>query len=286
MAKITVKLFGVLRVDTHIAKVKNLTDLGDYITLYAQWKPNSYSVTFNKNGATAGSMKKLNCKYDASYALKANKLKKKGYSFKEWNTKKDGTGTAYSDEATIKNLTDMKNGKVTLYAQWEANKYNAVFDGNGATAGTTAGMTNLAYGTEYNLITNGYTRTGYTFAGWNTKANGKGKKYTEGAKFKNLTSVNGADVTLYATWKPIKYNISYNDNGASTKGKTIIHKNVKYDKNVKIKGNIFKKKGYVLDSWNTKPDGTGTTYKKDVKVNNLCSENGSTFTLYAVWKEK
>jgi hypothetical protein len=55
------------------------------------------------------------------------------------------------------------------------------------------------YGVAKNLTANGFTRTGgYTFAGWNTAADCTGTSYTDGESVTNLSSVNGATVTLYA----------------------------------------------------------------------------------------
>lgn len=51
------------------------------------------------------------------------------------------------------------------------------------------------------LNLNTYTRTGYTFAGWNTKADGSGEAYEDGATIYNLSAQEGGRVTLYAQWK-------------------------------------------------------------------------------------
>lgn len=42
-----------------------------------------------------------------------------GYRFLGWNTKADGTGTAYSDQQRVKNLATDDGATVDLYAQWE-----------------------------------------------------------------------------------------------------------------------------------------------------------------------
>ena len=72
--------------------------------------------------------------------LSLNSYSRTGYKFTGWNTKPDGTGTAYSDGQEIFNLCsenyDSKNldpdqGKVVLYAQWKKVESNLVFDANG-----------------------------------------------------------------------------------------------------------------------------------------------------------
>lgn len=90
------------------------------VTLYAKWTANQYTIKFNGNGATSGSMKAVkNCKYDKKYTLKKNTFKRKGYTFAGWNTKKDGSGKNYKNKAEVKNLTSKSGGTVTLYAQWK-----------------------------------------------------------------------------------------------------------------------------------------------------------------------
>lgn len=65
-------------------------------------------------------------------------------------------------------------------------------------------LTNRVYTSAYKLPAVAYKRTGYTFTGWNTRADGKGTKYANGATVKGICSVNGGTVTLYAQWSKIK----------------------------------------------------------------------------------
>jgi uncharacterized repeat protein (TIGR02543 family) len=58
------------------------------------------------------------------------------------------------------------------------------------------------YGVSKNLTANTFTRTGYTFAGWNTAANGGGTNYNDGASVNTLSATQGATVDLYAQWEP------------------------------------------------------------------------------------
>ena len=106
-------------------------------------------------------------------------------------TKGYGAGIAYNqtEDSTLKNIT-----------------YTIKFDGNGADGGSTSSMS-MTYGIGKNLTLNGFTKTGYKFAGWNTKANGTGINYSNGQYVKDLTTTNGAVVTLYAKWE---YNLSLN----------------------------------------------------------------------------
>ena len=65
-----------------------------------------YTIKFDGNGATSGKMSSMkSCNYGKSYKLKANAFKCKGYTFAGWNTKADGSGKAYKNKASVKNLT-------------------------------------------------------------------------------------------------------------------------------------------------------------------------------------
>lgn len=96
----------------------------------------TYEIQFSGNGATGGSTSKLTgCKIGTSYTLPANGFIRPGYTFTGWNTKADGTGTAYANKATVKDLTKTNSATVTLYAQWKVNSYSIAFKCNGSTEG-------------------------------------------------------------------------------------------------------------------------------------------------------
>ncbi|GEM_PF-4854219 len=187
--------------------------------LYAHWTAITYTVAFNGNGATSGSMESITpVKYDVTGTLTPNAFGKTGYTFTGWNTLSGGNGTAYSDGVPFKNLTDEQGKTITLYAQWAPITYSIVFEGNGATKGSTAGINPAVYDTEYNLTANGFARefkvtynyNGATsgtspaeetakaqFLAWTFNSN----EYSDGKLVKNLASTQGAVVTLTAKWK-------------------------------------------------------------------------------------
>ena len=96
------------------------SDVGNKIYT-ANWTPNNYSVSFDSNGGT-GEMNDENFKYDVPQILSPNEFVKTGYDFNGWNTKADGTGTAYNNAQAVSNLTEVANEKITLYAQWVASE--------------------------------------------------------------------------------------------------------------------------------------------------------------------
>ena len=156
-------------------------------------KLTTYTVKFDGNGSTSGSTKKLSkCKYGKKYTLTKNGFKKKGYTFKGWNTKKDGSGKTYKNKAEVKNLSSKADGKVTLYAQWKKTKYTITYNLN-------KGKNNKNNPASYTITTKTVkfkkpTRKGYTFKGWYSD-----KKCTK--KVTQIKKGSTGNVTLYAKWK-------------------------------------------------------------------------------------
>ena len=106
---------------------------------------------------------------------------------------------------TKANQTITVKGEVKIKARVEANQYRVTLDPNGGN-GSMDGQ-DMIYDEPQNLLPNQYKRDGYTFNGWNTKADGTGQGYDDGATVQNLTT--GDAVTLFAVWKPITYKIDY-----------------------------------------------------------------------------
>ena len=201
------------------------------LTLYAHWTPITYTVKFNGNGSTSGSMSNMSMTYDTAKTLTANSFKKTGYSFTGWNTKADGSGTSYSDRQSVKNLTSTNGAVINLYAQWTPITYKIHFIGNGATSGTMSDMT-MTYDTAKALTANAFVNGSYDFLGWNTKTDGSGTAYTDKQSVKNLTAVSGTVINLYAQWddgtklflEAVMPNASYRENTDVVTSFNIINK--------------------------------------------------------------
>ena len=166
---------------------------GATVTLYAQWVPNNYTINFNANTGT-GSMSGVTATYDKDTQLPENTFTKEGYSFKGWNTAADGNGTAYADKATVKNLA--VSGATTLYAQWSINQYTITYDTDG---GTAIPAVTQNYGTAVSAPA-APTKTGYTFAGWDTVI---------------PSTMPAENMTIKAKWNINQYTITFNSNGGS-----------------------------------------------------------------------
>ena len=93
------------------------------LTIYADWLPVGYEVHFDPNvpegESYTGLMGMQVHTYGTPQHLTANAFGRVGWEFVEWNTEKDGSGSAYADGAEVLNLTTQRGQKVTLYAQWE-----------------------------------------------------------------------------------------------------------------------------------------------------------------------
>ena len=236
----------------------------------AKWSPIHYDIKFDKNTADAGSMTGQNIAYDTTTALTKNGYTKKGYSFNGWNTKADGSGTKYADEADVTNLSYTDGDTITLYAQWLANPYELTFDANKGSCSEASRM--VKYDSTYGILPTA-TRIGYTFAGWYTLEN-NGVKVTKNTV---MQSVYGE--TVYAHWNANSYNIRFDGNKASNGSMDAEY--VLYDETKPLTANAYKKTGYTFTGWNTKADGSGKTYHDEDNVLNLAT-NG-VITLYAQW---
>ena len=182
---------------------------GTTVNLYAQWDVISYSVKFNKNAVSAtGTMDNESYDYEEQKALTANGFTRTGYTFGSWNTVAGGTGTSYTDGQAVKNLSSTDGATVNLYAQWTANSYKVKFDKNASTATGTMADESFTYDVAKALTANGFTNIGYTFMGWNTKADGTGTHYADSQSVTNLAS--SGEITLYAEWQLTQFPVVIN----------------------------------------------------------------------------
>ena len=258
--------------------VKNLkSENNATITLYAQWTANTYTVKFNANGGS-GTMADMSFNYDEPQTLTANTFTRTGYTFAGWATSKDGN-VVYANKESVKNLKSENNATITLYAQWTANTYTVKFNANGG-SGTMTDKT-FTYDKEEPLTANSFTRTGYTFAGWNTQPDGKGTSYADEKKVSNLTTQADGKVILYAVWTANTYTVIFNTNGGNG---NMDDMSFTYDEPQTLTTNDFTRDGYTFAGWATTANG-GVTYTDERKVSNLTAKNNATVTLYAVWEE-
>lgn len=235
------------------------------VYLKAVWEtePVNYTLSYNANGGS-GSMSSQTVTEGQSTKLKTNTFIKTGYYFTGWNTKTDGSGTSYSDGAYA---TFYSN--TTLYAQWQKYADPVITFNKNDGSGTTATQT-VPYGESATLNANSFTRTGYTFTGWNTKADGSGTAYGDGASISP-----SSNVTLYAQWQLNTYSYSFDANGGSG---SMSGGSAAYGESIQLPGNAFTRPKYTFTGWNTRANGSGTAYADNASLT-LTEDT----TLYAQW---
>ena len=209
-------------------------------TVTLQYRPNAYEIAFKANGGT-GTMPDQQMEYDKAKALNRNAFTRTGYTFTGW--KEQNAGTGHADGETVKNLTNIDGGTITLLAQWEPNAYIIKYNANGGTG--TMGDQQMKYDTPAKLTANAYKKTGYTFTGWRQDDKATGTKYRNRETVTNLLSANGATTTMYAQWKANEYTVTFID---GHDGKTIGTETVTHGSNA-TEPNKPSHEGYTATTW-------------------------------------
>ena len=83
------------------------------VTLYARWTANTYAVTYDTSTVTSGTMADTSLTAGTAFTLRANAFARTGFSFKNWNTASNGSGTTYAGGASVTLYSDL-----TLFPQW------------------------------------------------------------------------------------------------------------------------------------------------------------------------
>ncbi|MCR5783919.1 MAG: InlB B-repeat-containing protein [Clostridia bacterium] len=103
--------------------------------IYAKWTPRTYTVAFDGNGQTAGSMDTQTFAYDeAAKALNENRFARTGYDMLGWALSDDATAPDYTDKQQIRinglltaEQKNQDNVTVTLYAVWAKHPYTVTW---------------------------------------------------------------------------------------------------------------------------------------------------------------
>ena len=107
----------------------------------------------------------------------------------------DGTIKIYTYELSLIGKSKEAPAENTAKLKLDVPTYTVTYDANGGSGTMTDKNSPYAYGAAATVLTNGFTRSRYTFTGWNTEADGSGKSYAEGDPIKMLRNV-----VLYAQW--------------------------------------------------------------------------------------
>ena len=178
---------------------------------------------------------------------------------------------SYTETATA-NAGDVINYVNGVWGGEEPAELTVTFEANGSAEYPVEGTMNpqtVNAKTDTALNANSFTREGYSFTGWNTKADGTGTPYAD----KAIVSFD-ADTTLYAQWTVDPVITFVANDGEGTMGT----QTVKPNKATVLTANTFTRADYDFTGWNTAADGTGKAYAD--KANITTNKN---VTLYAQW---
>ena len=219
---------------------------------------NSYDLVFISGGKT---VKTESVKYQASIAGYANYKHdtapegKDGYIFAGWYDNELGEGTAYVFDGKT-----MPAQNITLYAKWVAPTYTVtVYDVDGRTVlETFAKVPMNSTIDEANMPVGKVTKdSDDEFLGWVLKSD---ENSLDGMPFNFSTKIT-KDYELRAkVGSKAQYSVTYNANATGATGS--VTDTEKYAKGAEatVMSNSFKNGDMVFLGWNTKADGTGTTY--------------------------
>lgn len=251
-----------------------------------------------------------------------NAYKKSGYTFKNWNTKADGTGKSYPDGVAVDDIEASNGETVNMYAIYRPNVLTFHFYANGGdtyrstpdekthtvTADEKANKIEIALTQnvecmKYDQTLSGYgiidsqrlSKTGYISTNkWHANSvsgvlldasNGvyaKTQDLAQAAGILNDLENGDVDLKLYADWTAVKYKIVFNANNG--KG-TMVPLELSYDTSVNLTQNTFTRSKHRFLYWTENADGSGKKYVDKTNVKNLTATANGTVTLYAQWEK-
>lgn len=275
------------------------TTNGGYVTLYAQWANNTYTIKYNANGGT-GTMENSSATCNTTNVISRCTFENKGYTFIGWNTEADGSGepvegSTSKNTSHTGNLTTTDGGSVTLFAQWRANVYSIELTNRDADMSRGTSTVYLRYNDGYytdricsedNKITKIVTpqRYGYDFTGYPGFADSAGNiiasktAHTVNQRIDPSWDIYTCTITLVA-----------NHDGAAVKSQDISFDFTNYQ--TKKLTNPFGRDYFEFKNWDTEADGVnGSAYGNNVVIptelaQKVATSEGHKLKLYAQWTQ-
>lgn len=249
--------------------------------LYAIWQANPANIQYRDDWGATGSTPDTTGVTGQNVTIAQSGFTRPGYTFTGWA--RDRRANPSLQPGGRYTLTP---GTTTLWAQWKADPAHLIYNSNSGSTSQTR-RTDGTVDQTVTVIANPFTRPGYTFTGWNTQADGKGKAYTAGNGFRLAADPksNPANTSvLYAQWRINRVTLKFNPNGGTGGYPDIT---VDAFTTVTIPADAKEPKvqrpGFRFTGWAMKPTpGNGDTILTPGKGTVSMPDQGS-ITVYAQW---
>ena len=249
--------------------------------LYAIWKANPASIQYRDDYGATGSTPDTTGVTGQNVTIAQNGFTRPGYTFTGWA--RDRRTNPSLQPGGRYTLTP---GTTTLWAQWKADPAHLIYNANTGSTSQTR-RTDGVVDQTLTVIANPFTRSGYTFTGWNTQADGRGKAYTAGNGFRLVADAKSNPVNtsvLYAQWRINRVTLKFNPNGG-TGGYPDITADAFTTVTIPAdaKEPKVQRPGFRFTGWAMKPTpGNGDTILSPGKGTVAMPDQGS-ITVYAQW---
>ena len=249
--------------------------------LYAIWQANPANIRYRDDWGANGSTPDTTGVTGQNVTIAQNGFTRPGYTFTGWAR----------DRRTDPSLQPggrytLTPGTTTLWAQWKADPAHLIYNANTGSTSQTR-RTDGVVDQTLTVIANPFTRTGYTFTGWNTQADGRGKAYAAGNGFRLVADPKSNPVNtsvLYAQWRINRVTLKFNPNGG-TGGYPDITADAFTTVTIPAdaKEPKVQRPGFRFTGWAMKPTpGNGDTILGPGKGTVTMPDQGS-ITVYAQW---
>ena len=249
--------------------------------LYAIWQANPASIRYRDDWGATGSTPDTTGVTGQNVTIAQSGFTRPGYTFTGWAR----------DRRTDPSLQPggrytLTPGTTTLWAQWKADPAHLIYNSNSGSTSQTR-RTDGVVDQTLTVIANPFTRSGYTFTGWNTQADGRGKAYAAGNGFRLVADAKSNPVNtsvLYAQWRINRVALKFDPNGGTGGYPDIT---VDAFTTVTIPADAKEPKvsrpGFRFTGWAMKPTpGAGDTILGPGKGTVSMPDRGS-ITVYAQW---
>ena len=249
--------------------------------LYAIWQANPANIRYRDDWGATGSTPDTTGVTGQNVTIAQNGFTRPGYTFTGWA--RDRRTDPSLQPGGRHTLTP---GTTTLWAQWKADPAHLIYNSNSGSTSQTR-RTDGVVDQTLTVIANPFTRSGYTFTGWNTQADGRGKAYAAGNGFRLVADAKSNPVNtsvLYAQWRINRVALKFDPNGGTGGYPDIT---VDAFTTVTIPADAKEPKvqrpGFRFTGWAMKPaPGAGDTILGPGKGTVAMPDQGS-ITVYAQW---